>query len=116
MKKLSWKNLSRPFPLKNDSPLLLFNAFEKNIKGGILLCFRRFDFPNRKAQHGLSNLDKEVFCDFLLGVSEPTIERLPRTALRPPGVHHHEGVLVSATAICFDKTSRHFTCLGRRPR
>jgi hypothetical protein len=61
-------------------------------------------------------LDNEVFCDALLGVAEPTRERHPSTAPRPPGIDHHEGVLMSAPLPCFENTPRPFTCLGRRPQ
>lgn len=77
---------------------------------------RRFDFLGKKAQHSLSHLDKEVFCDSLLDLADVPIEPRSRTTPRPPGIHHHEGVLVSATAAYFVHMPYLFTCLGRRPR
>jgi hypothetical protein len=77
---------------------------------------RWFDFLSEKAQHSPFYLDKEVFCDSLLDLADAPIQPRSRTPPRPPGIHHHEGVLVSATAAYFVRMPYLFTCLGRRPR
>jgi hypothetical protein len=41
MKKISWKNMSRSFPVKNDPQLLLFNVFERTIHGVAPFFLRR---------------------------------------------------------------------------
>ncbi|CUS36677.1 hypothetical protein COMA2_250025 [Candidatus Nitrospira nitrificans] len=52
---------------------------------------RWFDFLARKAQHVSSHLDKEVFCDSLLGFADTTIASRSRTIPRPPGTRSPRG-------------------------
>jgi hypothetical protein len=56
---------------------------------------RRFDFPDKKAQHASLPVNKEVFCDSLLGSAEPIMER-------HPGATH---------ALLVSSTTRAFLCL-----